>query len=132
MKLDPELIKNVLEWCEDNLPEHQGYSFSDIEIPEYDKEAVKLHAKLLCDSGYITFHKTKGIEGGNKNGVYQFSKPSYEILDNLSLNGYQYLKLLKSPAWTKAKSLLHETGVIFAEGAINALIDVAKANLIGG
>jgi hypothetical protein len=129
MELNPELLKKVLEWCEDNLPKGDGVYPPDIIIESYSKEEIKLHVKLLSDAGYISHHSTPAKKGGvSKEGAFRFSVPSYTYIDNLSLNGYQYLKLLKSPAWNKAKSLLHETGVIFAEAAIKALIEKINFN----
>jgi len=117
MKIEPEIIEEILSWCELNLPEKSGDEFTnsnDIFCHEKSPEEClkySFHTKLLVENGYIdAWVSTKGYRDG-------FS------LQNLTLNGYQYLNLLRSKAWNTAKSLLHDIGVIFAEGAIKAVID---------
>ena len=37
MKLEPQLIKRIIQWCEDNLPDKEAsYSPSDMVFDEYD------------------------------------------------------------------------------------------------
>lgn len=112
MKLEPDLIKKILEYCEDKLPDKQSLcSSEDMIIPNYDSKQIQFHTKLLMNEGYLV-------------GSIQPSDNDYECLVSyLSMNGYQYLNLLRSKAWNTAKSLIHETGVIFAEAAIKAVID---------
>ena len=49
---------------------------------------------------------------------------------NLTMNGYQYLALLKSKAWKTAQKLVKDLGVIFVEGAIKAVIDKYSPTLL--
>lgn len=115
MKLEPDLIKELLEWGEENLPCYERSWLSDsIKIKDYSVDQITFHIYLLWKNDYIEC--TDSSAGITKLYFY----------DNLTMNGYQYLNLLRSKAWNAAKGLLHETGVIFAEAAIKALIDKAK------
>jgi hypothetical protein len=137
MKLEPDLIKEILEWCEEYLPDYEiKHNSDELLFKGFSEEQILYHLELLIDEKYILAQKVTyiwGISDNLKNKDSDKSTLPYKYnISQLTMNGHQYLQLLKSPAWTKAKSLLHETGVIFAEGAINALIDSAKTILIGG
>jgi hypothetical protein len=112
MKLEPDLIKEILIWCEEKLPdENKSWLASEIIIPGYSKFQTIFHVKLLFDNGYI-----EGTDSSVGNTSDYF-------LENLTLNGYQYLSLLRSKAWNTAKEIMHDVGVIFAESAIRAVIN---------
>jgi hypothetical protein len=112
MKLEPDLIKEILQFCEDKLPDDdQMWSASNLEIKGFDSKQIIFHAKLLHENGYI-----KGEIADT------LSERDFDF-DSLTMNGYQYLALLKGKAWNTAKGMIHEFGVIFAEGAIRAIID---------
>jgi hypothetical protein len=111
MKLEPELIKEILLWGEEHLPDDEkSWEARDLDIPNFDKKEIIFHVKLLNDNGYLECEDVSDLSG------YDY------ILNNLTMNGYQYLELLRSKAWDTAKSLMHEIGVIFAESAIRAVI----------
>lgn len=119
MKLEPDLLKEILVYCEDNLPDKQrGINASRLIIPNYQDNQIIFHTKLLYENGYLDC-----IDMSSHDGEDFFIK-------NLTMNGYQYLHLLRSKAWNTAKGLLHETGVIFAEAAIKAFIDKVNVNLL--
>ncbi|MHB8806561.1 MAG: DUF2513 domain-containing protein [Anaerolineaceae bacterium] len=111
MPLDPDLLKLILLWGEDHLPdEKKSWLASEIAIKKYTKSEIIFHVKLLNDNGYLECQNVSD----NKKQEY--------FINNLTLNGYQYLELLRSKAWNTAKNLMHEIGVIFAESAIRAVI----------
>jgi hypothetical protein len=111
MNLEPDLLKEILQWCEDNLPDRDKIlKISLTKFGDYSKEQIKFHSKLLFDNGYL---EAIHIETNDDEDF---------IIENLTLNGYQYLNLLRSKAWNNAKGLLHEFGVIFAEAAIRQVI----------
>lgn len=112
MKLEPELIKEILLWCEGHLPDDEKmWSASDIEIKGFESKQIQFHTKLLFDNGYI--------DGESANTL-----TSKDIdLNHLTMSGYQYLELLRGKAWKTAKGIMYKVGVIFAEGAIKAIID---------
>jgi len=113
MKLEPQLIKDILQWCEDKLPDREfSYSPTDMKFDKYDEFQILFHVKLLCENGYIDY-----IDSSSARGFDCW-------INHLTMDGYQYLNLLKSKAWNTAKGLMHELGVIFTEGAIKAVIDV--------
>jgi Hypothetical protein (DUF2513) len=112
MKLEPDLIKNILQYCEDNLPDKMQWTrASDLSFKGYDSQQIVYHVGLLWKNGYI--------EGGDASTL---TDKGY-LIYGLTMNGHQYLELLKSKAWNTAKGLIHELGVIFTEGAIKAVID---------
>lgn len=115
MNLEPELIKEILEWSEQNLPEKEYFTASELKIKKYTSAQIIFHVGLLIDNKYI-----KAFDASADN------RKDYLLL-SLTMDGYQYLNLLKSKAWNTAKALLHEGGVIFAEAAINSVI--AKLNI---
>ena len=49
MKLEPELIKDILIWCEENLPREDNLisQASDIKIDNFSTYQIVFHAKLL-------------------------------------------------------------------------------------
>lgn len=118
MKLEPDLLKEILIYCEENLPDKKRViKASEIIISNYQDKEILFHVKLLYENGYLDC-----IDLSSHDGEDYFIK-------NLTMNGYQYLHLLRSKAWNTAKGLLHETGVIFAEAAIKAVIDKVSVNL---
>lgn len=119
MKLEPQLIKDILQWCEENLPDNEiSYSPSDMKFDKYDDYQILFHVKLLCENGYIDY-----IDASPARGFDCW-------INHLTMDGYQYLNLLKSRAWSTAKSLIHELGVIFTESAIKAVIDVYGSRML--
>ena len=119
MKLDPELIKNILQFCEDKLPDDNlSYSPSDMKFDGFTEQQILFHVKLLCQNGYLDYIDSSSVRGFDC------------WINHLTMNGYQYLNLLNSKAWNTAKGLVHELGVIFAEGAIKAIIDRFGSNYL--
>jgi hypothetical protein len=119
MKLEPDLIKEILGWCEETLPDDEkGWLVSDLELKKYSPKQINFHVKLLCENGYIDYSDSSSARG--------FSC----FLNHLTMDGYQYLNLLRSKAWNTAKKITHEFGVIFAEGAIKAIIEKYQGNLL--
>ncbi len=112
MKLEPNLIKEILIWCEENLPcKEKAWLASELEFKHYDSDQIIFHIKLLNQENYIDCIDSSA---GNYNDYF---------LNHLSMNGYQYLNILRSKAWKTAQGVIHEFGVIFAEAAIRAVID---------
>jgi hypothetical protein len=116
MKLEPNLIKAILEWGEDNLPERRGLNSKNLEIGQYSSEKITFHIQLLYENGYLDC-----IDASSQSG-------NQYLLKNLTMNGYQYLYLLKGKAWIKAKGIMKDIGVIFVESAIKAVIDKTLSN----
>ncbi len=118
MKLEPDLIREILVWCEDNLPnKEKNYEASELSIKGYTSDQIVYHITLLSESGYIDV-----LDASAGNQINYF-------LNRLTMNGHQYLSLLRSKAWKTAKSLLHEVGVIFAESAIKAVIEKGQLSI---
>jgi len=85
MILDKDLIRSILLWCEDKLPDKtRGYKASEIKIPGYKSEQIIDHLAFLAEGGYLI--------------VQDFStddKTNY-LIYRLSYYGYQYLEAIKS------------------------------------
>lgn len=112
MKIEPELIKHILEWGEDHLPDRtKAWSTNEIIISGFTTDQITFHVYLLWKKEYI-----------NCSDVSADNKPEY-FYNYITLNGYQYLNLLRSKAWNTAKSIIQDLGVIFVEAAIKAVID---------
>lgn len=114
MKLEPDLIRSILVWCEDNLPneENAEVEFEESDFPKYSLAKINFHTKLLIEENYIIGNVVRFIDGHEK-----------ITLLHLTMNGYQYLNLLNSKAWKTAQRIMKDFGVIFVEGAIKAIID---------
>lgn len=112
MKLEPELIKKILEFGEENLPNrNETFSTENIVINGFSREQLTFHIRLLWENDYI--HCLEDSRGNHEDYFYK----------NLTMNGYQYLYLLRGKAWNTAKTMIKDVGVIFVESAIKAIID---------
>ena len=119
MKLEPKLIKKILEFGEDNLPDRsKTTSTENIVINGYSREQIIFHLNLLWKNGYVDCLD-----------VSDLNQEDY-LYNNLTMNGYQYLNLLRSKAWKTAEKLVKDLGVIFVEGAIKAVIDKYSQTLL--
>jgi hypothetical protein len=143
MKIEPDLIKEILQYCEDNLPDYNTvHSSETVKFSGFPKGTVMYHIRLLIEEKYIVgkydkdyelppiLKRPSNIEEEIENDqiTLEWNKKisfcrDYYSLQYLTMNGHQYLNLLKSKAWNTAKGLLGDIGVIFVEGAIKAVID---------
>ena len=114
MKLKPDLIKAILIWCEKQLPDYsKNWEANELELKGYNQDQIIFHTGLLWENGYIKCINATTHDRHNY------------IYEHLTMNGYQYLSLLKSKEWNSAKGIMREFGVIFVESAIKAVIDKA-------
>jgi hypothetical protein len=78
MKLDVDLIRDILLWCEKSIPAtDQGYCTSDVIIENYTHEQITLHFSLLIEKEFI---KATDVSAGPFEDY---------ILDRLTFDGYQ-------------------------------------------
>jgi hypothetical protein len=101
MRLDAELLKEVLIWCEKNTPsENKSYLASEIELEKFAPFQVMFHVKLLYENGYLD---ANDASAGNHNQY---------ILNNLTLAGYELLNLMRNDTiGKKIKKQISELGL---------------------
>jgi len=79
MKLEPELIKHLLEWGEDYLPDRtKAWSTNEITISGFSNDQITFHVYLLWKNDYIDCYDASA----NNQSEYFYN--------HLTLNGYQY------------------------------------------
>lgn len=66
MKRDPELIKQILKYCELHAPGQRGFIYPP-EIPGYDADAVEYHVHLCHDAGYVRVNSHEALEDFRRN-----------------------------------------------------------------
>ena len=85
MILDKDLIRSILLWCEDKLPDKtHRYQASEIIIPGYKAELIIKHIAFLAEGGYLIVQDFIADD-----------KTNY-FINGLSHYGYQYLETIKS------------------------------------
>lgn len=85
MILDTDLIRSILLWCEDKLPdETHGYKACEIKIPGYKSEQIIKHIEVLAEGGYLIVQDCRADDQTNY------------FIYRLSHYGYQYLEAIKS------------------------------------
>jgi len=84
MKLDAKLHRQILLWCEANLPSKTAnfHHAKDIQIKGYSQDLIFYNTDQLVKGGFI--------DGGYINAT------SYQVKD-LTWEGHQYLKELRYP-----------------------------------
>ena len=113
MKLEPELIKDILVWGENNLPnDDKIFSASGLEFKGFSKQQILFHTKLLYKNEYLEGDVATNISSD----FFDFD------FDSLTMKGYELLEMMKNDTvWKKIQSKLAEIGM----QAIPALIPLA-------
>jgi len=117
MKIDPDLFKKILLWCEENLPSKPTIILqaSDIEIPGFTQEQIFYHTDLLIEQGYIKGEKSDTLIEEN-----------FDI-DRLTMNGHQLLKAFEDEnLGKKATDFILKYGLPLAPTLIKWLMDHIK------
>ena len=85
MILDTDLIRSILLWCEDKLPDKKhGYQASEIKIPGYKSEQIIKHIEILAEGGYLIVQD------------FSIDDKTNCIIYGLSYYGCQYLETIKT------------------------------------
>ena len=102
MKLDMDLIRKLLIWCEDRIPaEGRSYCTADIEIKGYTHCQIVNHVKLLVDNGYLS-----------ATDLTAYGEDKYYIFDNLTLDGHQFLGLIRNDnLWKHINEIFGKVGL---------------------
>jgi hypothetical protein len=101
MKMKMELIRKLLIYFQDNLPENFSERSDFINISNYTKEEIIYHVALLKDKGYID--------------AKCFYESNLEICDvrRLTFDGNQLLGLMKDQrTWGILRTALKDTIVV--------------------
>lgn len=96
-----DLIRDILIWGENNLPEKCGFHTSKLIFPGFTSEEIGFHIKLLVDNGFIEAIDVRASG----------DKTSY-LLNNLTWNGYDFLGAMKSDTvWNGMKEAAQSMGI---------------------
>lgn len=106
MKLDPELIRNILLDFEELHHYPEPLVFSDNSkfnrAKEYDTDIFIYHCKLLSDAGFIDWNPNFIGDGSLYNS----------FLNGITYNGHQFLESVRSPlVWRETKNTAQKVGV---------------------
>lgn len=122
MKLDMDLIREILIWCEETLPStSENYQTNELKFKNYTPEQISFHFHLLVGNGYINALNSSG--GGN---LYVYS------LQHLTMDGYEFLDAIKSDTvWNGMKEEAGKIGIQAIKLAIPILTEIVKKKLLG-
>jgi len=116
VKLDTDLIREILIWCEDKLPDKgRSYQASEIVINDYTSDEILYHVALLVDGGYLK--------------VIDASAGGYEdyIIERLTNGGAQFLEIIKSDTgWKKFKAKAKEIGIPAIPVMLPIIVDLIR------
>ena len=85
MILDTDMIRSILVWCEDKLPDKKhGYQASEIKIPGYKSEQIIDHLAFLAEGGYLIVQD------------FRIDDKTNYFIYGLSYYGCQYLETIMS------------------------------------
>jgi hypothetical protein len=115
MKLDIELIKEILFWCEETLPdESKAYQISDLKFEHFSTGQIKFHFHLLIENGYI-----QAINVSTPGQPFDYF-PEY-----LTLDGYAFLEAIKSDTvWNGMKEEAAKIGKQAIKLALPILFEI--------
>jgi hypothetical protein len=98
MKMDMNLIRELLIYFEQNLNGGDYELASTITIPKYTSEQILYHVPLLIDGGYIDY---KDLSRGAIRDFW---------ITRLTLEGHQFLGLIRdNRTWGILKTVLKDT-----------------------
>ena len=101
MELQPELVRAILIWCEDNLDGDRFHYASNIHIEEYTRKEIVYHIGRLKEAGYVNV-KFYGADDG-----------ADYLLTTLSWYGHHFLETMRSETnWKKALEVLGKVGLV--------------------
>ena len=113
MKLEMDLIRGILLWCNDNLPENSIAS-SEIAISGFTKNQITFHIRLLADEGFI-----KVIDAGSNGDRFGC------IPVHLTMRGYEFLESTKNDTiWNGMKEVAAKIGIKLIIDAIPIFLQI--------
>ena len=119
MKLEMDLIRGILLWCNGNLPSDNPISASEIVIPGYKADQITFHFKLLVDGGYI-----------NAIDMRTMTQPFDYMPIHLTLSGYEFYESIKNDTiWNGMKEEAGKIGIQVIKLAIPILAQLLTKQL---
>jgi len=118
MECKPEILREVLMWCEKNLGVNTRVMSKDIQIEGLTSEQIIYHSILLVGAGYIEGKRVASFEF---NDVW---------LVRLTLDGHQFYDTLKSDTtWKHLKEYLEKMGLQAFPEIVKYLLPIIVAHL---
>lgn len=113
MNLQPDLLRDILIWSENNLDGINLISSNNVHIEQYLDNEVQYHISLLVEAGYMNCLDSSGG-----------SSESY-LLKRLTLNGHQLLVTMKSDkTWKHVKEYLGKMGLVAIPELVKYIIPI--------
>jgi hypothetical protein len=120
MNLEMDLIREILKWCNDNLPDNEKeYITNEIDIPNFTVDQIDFHFKLLIDAGYI-------------NGTYNIDlTDTFNCIPlHLTLGGYEFYESTKDDTiWNGMKDVAGKIGIQIITDAIPIFLQIVSKQL---
>lgn len=112
MKLDKDLVREILLAIEDNGADPRGWM--DLEIPDHSSREVSYHVHLLDEAGLV-----EAID------LSHMGRDGYEWKPKrLTYQGHEFLDTVRdSEVWRLTKETAKQAGV----GGLKALFEIGKA-----
>lgn len=115
MKRDPDLLRAILLWCEDNLP--GPYQDGELTVDDFSSEQVTYHLMLLVQDGLI--------DGTDVSTISSFCTEYFPRW--LTPAGCDYLDQIRDPKiWKQTKSAAKEAGGF----SLDLLKELAKGFIV--
>lgn len=113
-----DLIRDLLIYFEDNLPEKGSIVASEIKLGDYSSAEIVFHVKLLTEEKLIDFTDLVNYYGYNC------------LILSLSYSGYEFLSALRNDTvWNKVKETSKNIGIEAIKATVPLLISYAKLQL---
>jgi hypothetical protein len=122
MKLEMDLVREILLWCEYNLPnDERSFETVHIDIPGYTSTQVAFHFLLLIDAGYIDAEDARDLDN------------RFDYMPNhLTLRGYEFLEAIKSDTvWNGMKEEAGKNGIQAIKLALPTLAEIVRRQWLG-
>ena len=101
MKLQPELVRAILIWCEDNLNGNRFPFASTILIEGFTKREIIYHIGRLKEAGYLNVR------------FYGADNETDYMLSSLTWDGHHFLETMRSETnWKKALEVFGKVGLV--------------------
>ncbi|WP_109260935.1 DUF2513 domain-containing protein [Hyphobacterium indicum] len=109
MKMDLELVRQILLKAEAEMPANQSITWSESDFPDHDIPVVGAHVELMMEGGLLRDEKLSWMEDA-------------VFVQGVTYDGYQYLEAVRdADVWERTKDVA-EKGKGFS---VDVLRDVA-------
>jgi hypothetical protein len=114
MKYDMDLVRKLLLWCEDNLPDKvNSVRARDLIIDAYSPDQIVYHVGLMTEAGFL-----KVIE------AHSFGGENY-LIQRLTYSGVEFLEGIKSDTvWNGVKEESEKIGIKIFTSVIPVILQI--------